>query len=87
MEWVYLEGIQRVTVSYKVWRQTCRALRHAKKDPSIPKRSVKYLKEDVQNELDELIDAILSLRASEMDEMLKTVKSDRLYHLIHTYND
>lgn len=87
MEWVYLEGIQRVTVSYKVWRQTCRTLRQAKKDPSIPKRSVKYLKEDVQNELDELIDAILSLRASELDELLKTVKSDRLYHLIHTYKD
>jgi len=82
MEWVYLEGIQRVNVSYKVWRQTCRALRRAKKDPAVPKQTKKFLKEDVQNELDELIDAILSLQSSELNEMLRTVKSDRLYQLI-----
>jgi hypothetical protein len=87
MEWVYLEGIQRVKVSYKVWRQSCRTLRHAKNDPSFSRRSVKYLKEDVQNELDELIDAILCLRPRELDELLQTVTSDRLYQLIQTYKD
>jgi len=87
MDWVYLEGIQRVKVSYKVWRQTYRTFRHAKKDPAVSKRSVKYLKEDVQYELDELIDAILCLQAREVDELLKTVKSDRLYQLIQTYKE
>lgn len=87
MEWVYLEGIQRVNVSYKVWRQTRRALRHAKKDPATSKRSIKYLKEDVQYELDELIDAILCLRSKELDELLQNLKSERLYQLIQTYKD
>jgi hypothetical protein len=87
MDWVYLEGVKRVKVSYKVWRQTSRSLRHAKRDPAISKQSIKYLKEDVQNELDELIDAILSLQTRELDELLQTVKSDRLYQLIQTYKD
>ena len=81
MEWVYLEGIQRVNVSYKVWRQTRRALRTAKKE-NASKQSIKFLKEDVEYEYDELIDAILSLQPSELNDMLRTVKSDRLYQLI-----
>ena len=81
MEWVYLEGIQRVNVSYKVWRQTRRMLRTAKKE-NASKLSLKFLKEDVEYEYDELIDAILSLQSSELNEMLRTVKSDRLYQLI-----
>lgn len=82
MEWVYLEGIQRVNVSYKVWRQTRRTLRTARKDPTVSRQSIKFLKEDVEYEYDELIDAILSLQSSELNEMLRTVKSDRLYQLI-----
>jgi len=86
MEWVYLEGIQRVNVSYKVWRHTCRSLRRAKKD-HVPKQTRKFLKEDRQNELDELIDAILCLNPNELHEMLLSVKSDRLFHLIQTYKN
>lgn len=82
MEWVYLEGINRVNVSYKVWRQTRRSLRTAKKDPAVSRQSIKFLKEDVEYEYDELIDAILSLQSSELNDMLRTVKSDRLYQLI-----
>ena len=81
MEWVYLEGINRVNVSYKVWRQTRRALRTARKE-NASKQSIKFLKEDVENEYDELIDSILSLQPSELNDMLRTVKSDRLYQLI-----
>jgi len=86
MEWVYLEGIRRVKVSYKVWRHTCRTLRRAKKN-HVSKQTRKFLKEDIQNELDELIDAILSLTPSETNEMLLSVKSDRLFHLIQTYKN
>jgi hypothetical protein len=86
MDWVYLEGIQRVMVSYKVWRQTCRALRKAKKD-QVPKQSRKFLKEDIAYEFDELIDAILSLTHKELNEMLESVTSDRLFHLIQTYKN
>ena len=86
MDWVYLEGIQRVMVSYKVWRQTCRALRKAKKD-QVPKQSRKFLKEDIAYEFDELIDAILSLTPKELNEMLESVTSDRLFHLIQTYKN
>jgi hypothetical protein len=87
MEWVYLEGIQRVMVSYKVWRQTRRLFRTAKKDPTVSRLSLKFLKEDVEYEYDELIDAILSLQSSELNEMLRTVKSDRLYQLIQAHKN
>ena len=60
MEWVYLEGIQRVNVSYK---------------------------EDVQYEFDELVDSILCLNPNELSEMLRTVRSDRLFHLIQLYKN
>jgi hypothetical protein len=86
MEWVYLEGIQRVMVSYKVWRQTRRLFRTAKKE-NASKLSIKFLKEDVEYEYDELIDAILSLQSSELNEMLRTVKSDRLYQLIQAHKN
>ena len=59
----------------------------ARKDPSIPKQTKKFMKEDAQYEFDELIDAILSLNSNELNEMLRTVKSDRLYHLIQTYKN
>jgi hypothetical protein len=87
MEWVYLEGIERVNVSYKVWRQTKRSFRKAKKDPSISRESRKFLKEDVKNEFDELVDAILCLRPNELNEMLHTVRSDRLFQLIQLYKN
>jgi hypothetical protein len=86
MEWVYLEGIQRVKISYKVWRQTSRSLRKAKKERA-PKQTIKFLKEDVQYEFDEFVDSILSLNSKELREMLDTVKSDRLFHLIQHYKN
>jgi hypothetical protein len=83
MEWCNLEGIQRVRVSYRVWRQCCRELRHNRKNKdSLYKR---ILKEDVQIEFDELVDAILSLSAKEYAQLLETVKSDRLYQLLSLY--
>ena len=86
MEWVYLEGIQRVKISYRVWRQTSRSLRNAKKEHA-PKQTIKFLKEDVQYEFDEFVDSILSLNSKELREMLDTVKSDRLFHLIQLYKN
>jgi len=86
MEWVYLEGIERVKVSYKVWRQTCRDLRRARKECA-PKQTRKFLKEDIQEEFDELVDAILCLKPNELEEMLRTVTSDRLFHLIQLYKN
>jgi hypothetical protein len=83
MDWCYLEGVERVMVSYRVWRQCCRELRHARKTKdSLHKR---ILKEDVEMELDELIDSILSLSQKEHAHLLQTVKSDRLYQLLSTY--
>ena len=84
MEWCHLEGIERVNVSYRVWRQCCRDLREVKKnkDPFIKKR---FLREDIQMELDELIDSIISLTPKEHDQMLKTVKNHKLYRLLCLY--
>jgi hypothetical protein len=83
MEWCNLEGIHRVRVSYRVWRQCCRDLRHNRKNKdSLYKR---ILKEDVQIEFDELVDAIFSLSAKEYVQLLETVKSDRLYQLLSLY--
>jgi hypothetical protein len=88
MEWCHLEGTERVLVSYRVWRQCCRDLRELKKkekfDP-LEKQHKRFLKEDVQIELDELIDSILSLTPKENDHLLKTVKKDKLYRLISLY--
>jgi hypothetical protein len=86
MEWVYLEGIQRVNVSYKVWRQTAKSLRKAKKECA-PKQTIKFLKEDVQYEFDELVDSILCLNSNELREMLQTVKRERLFNLIQLYKN
>lgn len=86
MEWVDLEGIQRVKVSYRVWKQCCRDLRHARKDP-ILKKHKRFLKEDVQIEFDELVDSILCLTAKEHATMMETVKSDLLYKLLYTYKN
>ncbi len=84
MEWVQLEGIQRVKVSYRVWRQCYRDLRLARKDP-ILKPHKRFLKEEVQMEYDELIDSILDLTVKEHRLLLQSVKSDRLYQLLLLY--
>jgi hypothetical protein len=84
MEWCNLEGTERVLVSYRVWRQCCRDLREVKKKKD-PLKQKRFLKEDVQMELDELIDSILSLTPKEHEQMLKTVKSDKLYRLLYQY--
>jgi len=84
MEWVHLEGIQRVEVAYRVWRQCYRDLRRARKDPTL-KPHKRFLKEEVQMEYDELVDSILDLTVKEHCEMLQTVKSDTLYQLLLLY--
>jgi hypothetical protein len=85
MEWVHLEGIQRVEVSYRVWRQCCRDLRSARKDPVLRKHK-RFLKEEVQMEYDELVDSILSLTVKEHSQLLQSVKHDRLYQLLVLYS-
>jgi len=87
MEWCHLEGVERVMVSYKVWRQCCRELRHERKNKNDPlyKKQKRFLKEDIQIELDELIDAILSLTPKEHEQLLESVKSDKLYRLLYLY--
>ena len=82
MDWCHLEGVERVLVSYRVWRQCCRDLRHVRKQKDLYKKHKRFLKEEVQMELDELTDSILSLTAKEHDHLLNTVKSDRLYQLL-----
>jgi len=85
MEWVHLEGICRVEVSYRVWRQCCKDLRRARKDPFL-KPHKRFLKEEVQMEYDELVDSILSLTAKEHELLLQSVKKDRLYQLLALYS-
>ncbi len=82
--WCQLEGIERVMVAYRVWRQCKRELRHVRKNhpTDLHKR---ILKEDVQIELDELMDSIFSLSDKEHLQLLKTVKSDKLYRLLVLY--
>lgn len=86
MFWCNLEGIERVMVSYRVWRQCCRDLRHLRKTNNDPLHK-RILKEDVQIEMDELVDAILSLTPNEHSQLLQSVKSDRLYHLLCLYKN
>ena len=82
MDWLSLEGIQRVKVSYKVWKHSVRTLRHAKHHAS--RKTIHYLKEDVQNEYDELVDAILSLTHNEFLELQRSIRHNRLYDLMCT---
>jgi hypothetical protein len=85
MQWVHLEGIQRVDVSYRVWRQCVKDLRRARKDP-ILKSHKRFLKEEVRMEFDELVDSILSLTVNEHHQLLQSVKHDRLYQLLLLYS-
>jgi hypothetical protein len=90
MDWCHLEGVERVMAAYREWRQYSRELRRCKKDGLISKDLLKthkrFLKEDVQIELDELIDSILSLTPKEHQHLLNTVKSDKLYRLLSRYS-
>jgi hypothetical protein len=96
MDWCHLEGVERVMAAYREWRQYSRELRECsrdlrcKKDGLISKDLLKthkrFLKEDVQIELDELIDSILSLTPKEHQHLLNTVKSDKLYRLLSRYS-
>jgi len=84
MDWLSLEGIPRVKASYQVWKQSRRILRHTRKQPNVLRQTVRFLKEDVQNEHDELVDAILSLNRNEFIQLLISVKSGRLYALMRS---
>jgi hypothetical protein len=81
MDWLSLEGIPRVKASYQVWKRCRRLLRHTRKQPHVLRQTVRFLKEDVQNEYEELVDAILSLNRNEFRQLLTEIKPGRLYDL------
>jgi hypothetical protein len=81
MDWLSLEGVPRVKASYQVWKRCRRLLRHTRKQPHVLRQTVRFLKEDVQNEYEELVDAILSLNRNEFRQLLTEIKPGRLYHL------
>jgi hypothetical protein len=81
MDWLSLEGIPRVKASYQVWKRCRRLLRHARHQPQVLKKTLRFLKEDVENEYDELVDAILSLNAKEFRQLLVEIKPGRLYDI------
>lgn len=84
MDWLSLEGIPRVKASYRVWKHSVKLLRRARKDPNVLKKTIRYLKEDVQTEYDELADAILCLTHAEYRLLLSSLKHNRLYDLLCT---
>ena len=84
MDWLSLEGIPRVNASYKVWKTCRKVLRHTRKQPNVLRQTIRFLKEDVQNEHDELVDAILSLNRDEFAQLMRSVKPGRLSDLMRT---
>ena len=84
MDWLSLEGIPRVRFSYKVWKRCLRTLRHTRKQPHVLRQTVRFLKEDVQNEYDELVDAVLSLNQDEFRDLFLSIKHNRLYYIMST---
>ena len=84
MDWLSLEGIPRVKASYQVWKRTKRLLRHTRNQPHVLRQTVRFLKEDVQNEYDELVDAILSLSRDEFRRLWRDLKPGRLSRLMST---
>lgn len=84
MDWLSLEGVPRVKASYQVWKRCRRLLRHTRKQPNVLRQTIRFLKEDVQNEYDELVDAILSLNCNEFRQLLVSVKSGRLYGIMRS---
>lgn len=87
MDWLSLEGIPRVKVSYQVWKRCRRLLRHTRHQSHVSRKTLRFLKEDVENEYDELVDAILSLTHDESKSMLSSVKYGRLYDLLCLYKN
>jgi hypothetical protein len=81
MDWLSLEGIPRVKASYQVWKRCKRILRYTRKHPLVTRQTVRFLKEDVQNEYEELVDAILSLNRDEFRQLLTELKPGRLYDI------
>jgi len=84
MDWLSLEGIPRVKASYQVWKRCRRLLRHTRKQSNVLRQTIRFLKEDVQNEFDELVDAILSLKQSEFNQLYTSLKPCRLYDIMRT---
>ena len=84
MDWLSPEGIPRVIASYRVWKRTKRLLRHTRNQPHVLRQTVRFLKEDVQNEYDELVDAILSLSRDEFRRLWTDLKPGRLSRLMCT---
>lgn len=86
MDWLSLEGIPRVKASYQVWKRCRHVLRYTRKQPHV-RKTIRFLKEDVQNEHDELVDAILSLNSNEFRQLLDELKPGRLYDLLCLYKN
>lgn len=80
MDWPNLEGVPRVMACYKEWKHYKRLRKHAS-----DKKLRKFLKQEIRNEFDELVDAILCLGSKECAELRNTVHSDCLYHLLMCY--
>jgi hypothetical protein len=87
MDWLSLEGIPRVKASYQVWKRCKRLLRHTRRQSHVSRKTLRFLKEDVENEYDELVDAILSLTRDECKTMLSSVKYGGLYDLLCLYKN
>jgi len=81
MDWLSLEGVPRVKASYQVWKRCRKVLRHTRKQPNVLRQTIRFLKEDVQNEYEELVDAILSLNRSEFRQLFLEIKPGRLYDI------
>ena len=82
MDWLSLEGIPRVHASYRVWKRCNRLLRNSRKDKNVSKKILRFMKEDVQYEFDELVDAILCLTDSQFRELRNSLKHNRLYSIV-----
>lgn len=81
MDWLSLEGIPRVHASYRVWKRCSRILRNSRK-MNVSKKTLRFLKEDVRYEFDELVDAILCLTDSQIRDLLSSLKHNRLYFIV-----
>ena len=81
MDWVSLEGSDRVLVAFREWKYCCRILRHARKARA-PRHIRKFFKQDMLYEYDELIYSILSLTPLQSQNLLNSIHNPLLYFLV-----
>jgi hypothetical protein len=80
MDWLHLEGTDRVIACYREWKRYKKLKTHAP-----DRRTRKFLKEDMRYEFDELVDAILCLTPRECSQLRAKVHSEFLYDLLLCY--